>query len=113
MLACEGFCATAVLEEQVGARVRIVAVGASVFVSDDFVRELKASPSFWIGPRLANTVARGNSPLLSKKQIRVANSHGGLNLAVWQGTVRAEDMQRPEVGNTLTVAFVDYIGDTS
>jgi hypothetical protein len=108
VLAHEGFCATAVLEEQVGARVRIIAVGADVAVSDDFVRELKASPSFWIGPELTNRAARGNSPLLSERQFREANSCGGLNLAVWQATIRAKDMQRHDVGNALIVSFVDY-----
>src|SRR5580704_7954862 len=79
LLSSNGFCSTSVIEEDVeGGRPRLLGLGVSVVVSDDFLRELKTPPFFWIGPELANRVARGyDSALLSQKQIREANSRGG------------------------------------
>jgi len=68
-----------------GRRARVGFVGVSVFVTDAFVRELKASDRFWFGPELASRIVRGRSPVLSDKQLREANSGGGLNLLVWEG----------------------------
>jgi hypothetical protein len=108
LLASEGFAAAAVVEEEAAGKTRIPAVGASVFLSDDFLRELKAHPHFWIGPELLRRMKRGPSPLLSAKQVCEANSRGGLNVAVWQGSLRVEDNQRTEVWSALTAAFLEY-----
>ena len=93
LLSSDGFCSTAIIEEVVeGARSRTLGLGVSVVLSDDFLRELKTPPFFWMGPELAKRVAReDDSALLTQRQIREANSFGGLNLAIWQGFVRAED----------------------
>jgi hypothetical protein len=63
-------------------------VGVSVFVSDEFVGELKTVPGFWFGPELARRVVRGQSPVLSDRQLRDANSSDGVNLLVWEGCMR-------------------------
>lgn len=108
LLSSNGFCATSIIEEVDGTRSRILGIGASVFVSDDFVRELKTPPSFWIGPELAKRVSRGDdSALLSPKQTQDANSRGGLNLAVWQGLVLPEDARRADLWSKLTAVFLD------
>ena len=109
LLSSDGFCSTAIIEEVVeGARSRILGVGVSVVLSDDFLRELKTPPFFWMGPELAKRVARGDdSALLTQGQIREANSSGGLNLAVWQGFVRAEDSNRAEFWSELMEVFLD------
>jgi hypothetical protein len=107
MLTCGIPNTSTVVEAILGARPKIVGVGVSAFVSDDFMRELKSAPSFWIGPELARRVRRGDSPVLTEKQIREANTRGGLNLAVWQGTICKEEMQTSEVGRGLMRAFVD------
>jgi hypothetical protein len=60
-------------------------VGVSVFVQDDFLSEMKQPPHFWLGPELIRRMTQGESPLLSGKQLREANSCGGLNLLVWEG----------------------------
>jgi hypothetical protein len=86
-----------VLEEEAGGRIRIPALGVSAFVSDDFLRELKTPPHFWIGPELVKRILRGNSPLLSPRGVRDANSRGGLNVVVWQGCLRLEDNRRTDV----------------
>lgn len=103
----DGFCSAVVFEEVDGPRVNMIAVGVTVFVSDDFLRTMKTAPLSWIGPELAKRVARGDSPLLSWKQVQEANSRGGLNLVVWHATVCSEAMQRVEVWNELMIAFME------
>jgi hypothetical protein len=62
-----------------------------------------------MSPEIARRVARGDhSPLLSQREIQEANSHGGLNLAVWHACVRVEDNQRTEVWTELMTAFLDH-----
>lgn len=98
---------SAVVEAEAGSRSKIVGVGVSAFVSDDFVRQLKSPPSFWIGPELTKRVKRGDSPVLTERQIREANTRGGLNLVVWQGSICKEEMQNSEVGRGMMRAFID------
>src|SRR5262249_43394168 len=50
-----------VFEEVEEDRTRILGAGVSVFVTDDFVRWLKAPPFPWFGPELARRIARGQS----------------------------------------------------
>jgi DNA-binding CsgD family transcriptional regulator len=109
LLSADGFCSNAIIEETVeGTRSRMLGVGASVVLSGDFLRELKRPPFFWMGPELAKRVARGDdSALLTQRQIREANSCGGLNLAVWQGFVRHEDSNRAEFWSELMEVFLD------
>jgi hypothetical protein len=109
LLSSNGFCATSIVEEEVdGARPRLLGVGVSVFISDDFLRQLKAPPFFWIGPELVKRLARGgDSVLLSQKQVQEANSRGGLNLLIWHGAVRAEDAKRAEIWSELMTVFLD------
>lgn len=59
--------------------------GVAVFVRDEFVSEIKKAPQFWIGPELARRLMRSESPVLTDGEMREANSHGGLNLLVWEG----------------------------
>jgi hypothetical protein len=107
LLEGDGLCSAAVFEESSGRQLRVLGVAVSVFVSDEFLREVKTPPCFWIGPELARRLARGNSPLLSSKQVREANSRDGLNLFVWQATVREQDMQRVEVWDAFMKAGVE------
>ncbi len=87
----------------------MIAVGITVFVTDNFVRELKTPPLFWMGPELVKRGARGDhSSLLSAKQIQEANSHSGLNLAVWHACIRNEEASRVEVWTELMTAFLDH-----
>jgi hypothetical protein len=110
LLSSNGFCSTSIIEEEVeGARSRVLGVGVSVVLSDDFLRELKTPPFFWLGPELAKRVARrDDSALLTHKQIQEANSRGGLNLAIWHGFLRAEDAKRPEIWSELMTVFLDH-----
>jgi len=108
LVADDGFCSAVVFEEGDGAQAKMLGVGATVFVSDDFLRKLKTPPLSWIGPELAKRVAQDDSPLLTWNQVQEANSRDGLNLVVWQATVCAEASQRGDVWNHLMVSFMDH-----
>jgi len=72
----------------------ILMVGVSVFVHNDFLSEMKTPPHFWLGPELVRRITQGKSPLLTGKQLREANSCGGLNLLVWEGCSRSSTGRR-------------------
>src|SRR5580700_10057940 len=57
LLDCEAKTAL-VLEELNGSKATICFVGVSIFASDDFVREIKTPPLFWVGPELAQRLIR-------------------------------------------------------
>src|ERR1700753_94263 len=48
----------------------IYGLNFTTIVNDDFVRELKTPPHFWVGPELTKRIVRGNSPLPTEKQLR-------------------------------------------
>jgi hypothetical protein len=106
LLGSEAFTAV-VFEEWRGDSPRLLGSGVSAFVSDDFVRELKSPPLFWIGPELARRSCRGVSSLLSDKQFREANTRGGLNLVGWHGAFSKADAERVEVLNFMFSTFVE------
>ena len=87
LLECEAHFATVILVEE-GPHSRICFVGISFAAHDEFVREMKTSPQFWVGPELTRRVVNGDSPVLTGKQLREANSGDGLNLAIWEGCIR-------------------------
>jgi hypothetical protein len=89
-----------------GPRVPICFVGVGAIVNDDFVRELKIPPHFWLGPELTKRLLRDDSPLLSGKQLRDANSRGSLNLIVWEGCARREFDANPELYRFAMDAFI-------
>ena len=106
LLDCEAK-STVVFEEVQERRARIWGVGVSVFVNDDFMREVKTPPLFWVGPELARRIARGTSPVLTGRALRDANARGGLNLLTWEGCIRLEDAKRAEIYNKVILAFIE------
>jgi DNA-binding CsgD family transcriptional regulator len=98
---------TIVLEYPSGTGAEIVGVGLSAFVSDDFFRELKTPPFCWAGPEMTRRIARGDSPLLTNKEVREANSNGGLNVVVWEGTVAQAAQIMPEVHSAMLAGFLE------
>lgn len=62
--------------------------GITAIVRDDFLHEMKTPPHFWHGPELTRRIIDGESPLLSDKQLRDANSLDGLNAVCWEGCFR-------------------------
>lgn len=110
VLKCEAKAAS-VLEQSSGPKTKICFAGVSVFVRDEFVRELKSPPLFWFGPVLASRISARNSPILSRRELREANSRGGLNLLVWEGCMRPEFEQHPEIWREGMAMFLrDHAG---
>jgi DNA-binding CsgD family transcriptional regulator len=105
LLGCEAMTAS-VFEEEKGSDVELCALGVSVFVHDDFLSELKTRP-FWVGPELARRVLHGDSPVLSDRQLREANSRGGLNLVIWEGCVRPRFEKHSEVYRKMANVFIE------
>ena len=106
LIGCEAM-GTAVFEEVDGAQITTWGVGVGIFVHDDFVRELKTPPLFWVGPELAKRVVRGDSPILSDNDVREANSKEGLNLLVWEACPIPEFAKRPDAYHLMMTAFID------
>jgi hypothetical protein len=96
-----------VFESREGSRSTICFVGVSLIVSDDFVRELKTPPLFWFGPELVKRILRGDSPVLSDKELAEANASGGLNLLVWEGCPRLEFANEPELPRFVIDRFIE------
>jgi DNA-binding CsgD family transcriptional regulator len=86
---------------------RLIGLGCSALISDEFLCETKTPPFFWIGPELTRRVSRGESPLLSDKKIRDKNARGAVALVVWEGITHVRDMTRIEVSNTFLRTFVE------
>jgi hypothetical protein len=85
---------------------RICLFGISIFVHDDFLREMKAPPHFWVGPELTRRIINGESPLLTAKQLREENSRNGLNLVGWEACVHPEYEPHGEAQRYLMSVFI-------
>jgi len=87
LLECDELKTDVVLAGE-GASAPICFFGVSAIVRDDFLGDMKRPPHFWVGPELTRRIMRGESPLVTGKQLREANSRGGLNLVCWEGCIR-------------------------
>lgn len=94
-----------VFEEVQGSTTRFLGVGLAVFVSYDFLRQIKTAPPCWAGPELVKRIASGKSPIVSDTEVRRANATVGLNLYVWHCTFHPEDIKRAELITALMTAF--------
>jgi DNA-binding CsgD family transcriptional regulator len=56
---------------------------------------------------MTRRVARGASALLTNKQVREADSNGGLNVVVWEGTVARAAQTMREVRNAMLAGFLE------
>jgi hypothetical protein len=70
------------------------------------VRKIKTPPQFWFGPVLAGRTVRGDSPLLSDRQVREANSNGGLNSITWEGCIRPGFESHAELHRKVVSVFI-------
>jgi hypothetical protein len=98
---------TAVFEEIDRGRVRLAGVGVGVFVGDDFICELKTPPQFWIGPMLVERILTGDSPVLSDREVRRANSGEGLNELVWETLAAPNFSLRTEMYHLMGRAYIE------
>jgi hypothetical protein len=105
LLQCEAQHAT-VAHDGEGSRAPICFFGVTAMVRDDFLREMKTAPHFWLGPELTKRILRGESPVLTGKQLREGNSRDGLNLACWEAGVRPEYEGNGEVMRYIMSEFI-------
>ena len=98
---------TAVVHADEGSHAPICLFGVTAIVRDDFLREMKTPPHFWLGPELTRRIMKGESPLLTGKQLREANSRGGLNLVCWEAGFRPEYEANGEVQRYMMSAFIE------
>jgi hypothetical protein len=98
---------TAVFEEVEKGRVTLAGVGVGVFVRDEFIRELKSPPQFWFGPVLAKRALRADSPVLSDREVREANSGEGLNELVWETLPHPGFAERSEIYHLMGRAYIE------
>lgn len=97
---------TAVFEEVERGRVILAGVGVGVFVRDEFIRELKSQPQFWFGPELAKRALRKDSPVLSDREVREANSGEGLNELVWETLAQPGFAERSDMYHLMGRAYI-------
>ncbi|MGH9805714.1 MAG: hypothetical protein ACRD9W_00360 [Terriglobia bacterium] len=88
-------------------RASIVGVGFAVFVRDEFMCEIKMPPLCWIGPELTGRVTGKDSPVLTDDEVRDANSGGGLNQVVWEGTAIPEFSRTRDFYHLMVGAYVE------
>ncbi len=105
LLQCEAKIAI-VFHAGEGSRAPICSLGISAFVLDDFLSEMKTPPHFWLGPELTRRIMRNESPLLTGKQLRDANSRGGLNQVCWESCFRPEYETRGELQRHAMSVFI-------
>ena len=96
-----------VIHASEGSDAPICFFGVSVFVRDDFLHEMKKPPHFWIGPELTRRMMEGESPLLTDKQLREANSRDGLNLVCLEGCFRPGYEGHREVQRYMMSTFIE------
>jgi hypothetical protein len=87
---------------------RIVAFGASVFVSRVFADEKISNPSPGLNACIIASIAAGQAVVLNKAELRSANTEGGLDLVVLYGNWR-KDMISEQVSEAqmlLTSSFL-------
>ena len=96
-----------VFEELGGQRPRLIGVGISAFLTEDYAHAVKGPLLFWVAPDLVRRVMAGEAPLLNDRQLQDANTSCGLRNYVWHGCTRLEDRARPEVHNSVITAFVE------
>lgn len=105
LLQCEAKRAVVVYADE-GPRAPICFSGVTTIVQDDFLQDLKAPSHFWIGPELTRRITKGESPLLTGRQLREANSRDGLNLVCWESCIRPEYETSGEVQRYMVSAFI-------
>lgn len=88
---------------------RLLALGVSVFLTEDFFHYARIPPLFWIGPELVRRIGNNDSPILDLAAIRRANSRGGLNSFTWEVDIRPTDEQEFfAVGTEMVHAYLEF-----
>src|ERR1035438_5707292 len=88
-----------------GSHAPICFFGITAAVEDGFLCEMKTPPHFWIGPELTRRFIAGKSPVVTGKDFRRANSHGGLNLVCLENCVREGHKADSELQRRIMLTF--------
>ena len=89
---------------------RIVALGASVFVTDTFVHELQSGPEPFVAARLMQAALSASSPICTPIDIAAANAGAGLNVfIIHSGHAEASNAVYPvsDIKTQLMRGFLD------
>jgi DNA-binding CsgD family transcriptional regulator len=86
----------------------IKAFGASVFVTDPFAEEFSRTPLPYLSGIIYQRIVAGRSPVLTRRQVRDANSSSGLNLVVLHFGLRNHDMANDETQRALQVGSAAF-----
>lgn len=90
---------------------RIVAMGASVFVQDDFMAEAGATMPPYLGTQIVRRIFQGRTPILDRAAIRRENGRAGLNLCILHfgfPGLPPEQLPDPRVHEKHFQAFFHY-----
>jgi DNA-binding NarL/FixJ family response regulator len=90
---------------------RLVAFGASVFVTDEFMNEVRERPLPFLSVKVINRILNNDSPILTQAVMRHANSHDGLNLLMLHHSWAKEIVSADEasfVRIQVVLASLDY-----
>jgi DNA-binding CsgD family transcriptional regulator len=101
----EDYTVVNIFEESTGNSPRFLGAGMAAFVHEEFIRAVKTTPDFWLGPELVNRIVSGESPLLSESALRNANEEGELSLVVWHSSCHPHDFVRMDVAPAIMTAF--------
>lgn len=108
LLTSLGFFAV-VLEVVEPDQVKMFGIGAIAFLTDDFVATAKTAPFFWLGPTIIQRLLKGESPVLSDRELLHASAGDGLTVFAWPLGFRNEYLKFPEVVNYLMYSFMEEI----
>jgi len=97
---------TTVIHADDGPRSPICFFGVTAAVRDDFICEMKTPPHFWIGPELTRRIVAGESPVLTDKRLREANSGDGLNMVGWEGCAGPGYETHSELHHYMMAVFI-------
>lgn len=96
---------SAVLEESdEQGKPRILGVGISTFVRDDFAQGLLDQPVPYVNARLHEMIVAGDSPILSRAEIAAANLNGGMTLLPLHFCTPSVDIRDPNVMRMVAAA---------
>lgn len=108
----EGCMISAVVEDhERPPNTRIVAFGASVFVTDQFMKEVQENPFPYLCVRVIDRVLKNDSPILTPAAARQANSCDGLNLLMLHHSWAEEILstaEAPLVRTQVILASLDH-----
>src|SRR5207248_2816925 len=78
-------------------------------LTNAFMEKAKNPPYFWIGADLIDKLLLGQMPVLSDREVRVANSGDGLTVFAWPLGFRSDDCKEAEFLNALMATFIHEV----